>query len=707
MLSALPWSRSKASFSRRDEPKAESKRKDIQGLRAIAVGVVLLYHAGMPWLPGGFVGVDVFFVISGYLITGGVVKELRRNGTISLRGFYSRRVARILPAAALAIVSTLALTLALLPETRWRQIGYDGFASAFSYVNWIFASNSVNYLAQEQAESPFQHFWSLAVEEQFYMVWPLLLIVVGWLSLKLNFKLQKGMLVALALVAVPSFIWSVFLTETNPGAAYFVTTTRGWELAAGCALAIMAGRGSKQVPASVAAAIGWAGLAAIFLAVVTFTSATPFPSYTAALPVLGAVAVIWSGAHAGRVGPALLLNLKPMVSLGNISYSVYLWHWPLLVIAAGVWGKLDVGTGLAVVALSIIPAWLSYVAVENPMQNYLKESQGYGPAGGTGVMLVSAAGTVALLLSLLVPPVPPASTVQFVPTPIAGAEAKPVGAETIMDPAAAREITASFPNLTPAPVQAANDLPTVNKNGCMQDIESSEARRCDFGKADGTKTIAVVGDSHAAMLLPGFEQVAIDKGWKIISYTKGACPWVEATVNYNNKPFTQCDQWVANVTAALASVRPDVIIAGMSHYRTNSGTVDNAERSNAELVNGMRSIWAPFLSGGVKIVSVRDTPQPGVVIPDCVAKNLDELGNCAVKKAEVVHPQPAEVTAAQGVKGASVLDLTDSFCFGDTCPAAIGGVLVYRDSNHLTATYARSLHGQMAAALTPVVESAP
>ncbi|GAA1267454.1 acyltransferase family protein [Arthrobacter pascens] len=709
LLTALPW-RAKTAANIRQEAPAKSLRQDIQGLRAVAVGVVLLYHAGMPWLPGGFVGVDVFFVISGFLITRGIVAELRRNGRISLTGFYARRVARILPAAALAITSTLVLAWVLLPETRWRQIGLDGFASALSYVNWMFAGNSVNYLAQDQAESPFQHFWSLAVEEQFYMVWPLLLLVVGWLSLKLNFRLQRGMLVALALVAVPSFAWSVYLTAANPGAAYFVTTTRGWELAAGCALAIMANRQDKNVPAPVAAVVGWAGLVAIFTAAALYTSATAFPSYNAALPVLGAVAVIWAGAHAGKAGPALLLDLKPMVALGNISYSVYLWHWPLLVIAAGVWGELGPTMGLLLIAVSILPAWVSYVAVERPVQDRLKISGSKAEALGVGVSLTAGGAAAAIILALMVPPTPPATAVEFVPTPVAGEKVVPVGAETLLDRATPRKVVDSFAKIQPAAVGAVNDMPAANTNGCMQPIESSDAQRCNFGDADGEKTIAVVGDSHAVMLLPGFEKVAKERGWKIISYTKGACPWIDIDIQDVNvkqggsRAFTQCREWVKGVSQALTADKPDLIIAGMSRYRTiEGGLVDDVEVSSAKLIDGMRATWAPLLKMGIPVVSVRDSPQPGVIVPDCVAKNVDKLSRCALKKAEVLRQNPPEIAATDGIAGTSVLDLTESYCFGETCPAVIGGVLVYRDGNHLTAAYARSLHGQIARALAPLV----
>lgn len=688
------------------EPKSVARkalRPDIQGLRAVAVALVLLYHAGVPWLPGGFVGVDVFFVISGFLITGGIVKELRRDGKLSLRGFYARRIARIVPASIVAVLGTLLLTWMLLPQTRWAAIGQDALAGLLYFINWSFASSSVDYLAQGQAPSPFQHFWSLAVEEQFYIVWPLLLLSITWLSLKLGFKLQKGLISGVAMVALPSLLWSVYYTSTHPGSAYFATTTRMWELAIGAGLAVISSRTSMKVPTAVSASIGWAGLAAIALAATLFTSSTTFPSFTALLPVLGAAALIWAGTGASKGGPELLLGLRPMVAVGNVSYSLYLWHWPMLVIAAAVWGTLQPMVGLLVVAVALVPAWLSLKYVEQPIQVAIKEARTKSTPFSSGFLMTGTASVCALLLILAVPPTPPASAVEFIPEPLAGTVAKAIGAETLLEqpmPSAAED---KFADIQPNVLQASKDLHPVNDNGCMQKIESSEAKSCQYGAANGSKTIALVGDSHAAMLLPGFERVATDNGWRLVTLTKGACPWVDASINYQGRPFRQCSDWNDGVTQALLAETPDVIVTVTSRYLTNDGQVDSQDLSNERMVAGMRSAWAPFIAQGVPIISVRDTPRPGSPVPDCVAQNLDELSKCSMPASSVLSTDPPEVAAATGHDGASVMDLTPAVCFADVCPAVIGGVLVYRDDNHLTATYARSMHKHIASALKPFV----
>ncbi|MBN1093854.1 acyltransferase [Blastococcus sp. TML/M2B] len=266
-------------------------RADIQGLRAVAVGLVVLYHAGLPWLSGGFVGVDVFFVLSGFLITQGLVTELERRGTISLAGFYARRARRILPAAAVALAGTAALTVLLLPQMRWAQVAQDLVQSSIYLVNWDLADRAVDYSARDQAASPLQHFWSLAVEEQFYVVWPLaILAVVGLVRLARSRRRSDAptgisrlhLAVPLLLIGVPSLAWSISLSAADPGRAYFVTTTRMWELALGAALAVV----PVVAPASarLSRAVGWAGLAAIVWAAVTYDASTVFPGSAALLP---------------------------------------------------------------------------------------------------------------------------------------------------------------------------------------------------------------------------------------------------------------------------------------------------------------------------------------------------------------------------------------------------------------------------------------
>ncbi|MCY1142461.1 acyltransferase [Actinoplanes sp. Pm04-4] len=327
-------------------------RPDIEGLRAVAVVLVVLFHAGVPGLAGGYIGVDVFFVISGFLITSLMLREIRRTGRLSLIGFYARRARRILPAAALVLVATLLASYQWLGFLRGDEIARDVVWSALFAGNFRFAAEGVDYLASQGAPSPVQHFWSLAVEEQFYFVWPAAVVLLLWLG----FRWAIGWWLAAAVAG--SLAYSIWQTGTW---AYFSPATRGWELGAGCLLALVATR-LDRIPYRVATALAGTGLALIVVAAFTFDAATPFPGYAAVLPVLGATLVL-----AGR-GDSVL-GRWPLVWLGRLSYSFYLWHWPVLVIAEQAYGgPLPATTRALLVAASLGLAVITYACLENPIR---------------------------------------------------------------------------------------------------------------------------------------------------------------------------------------------------------------------------------------------------------------------------------------------------------------------------------------------------
>ncbi|WP_181032577.1 MULTISPECIES: acyltransferase family protein [unclassified Arthrobacter] len=677
-------------------------RLDIQGLRAVAVGVVLLYHAGFTWIPGGYVGVDVFFVISGFLISSGIVREINRTGRLSMIGFWGRRAARILPAATLTLIVVTVLSYLIMPITRWLQVGKDVIASGTYMINWVFADSSLDYLARDQAPSPFQHFWSLAVEEQFYLVWPLILVVAGWVAIRVGARRVVGFGIAVVVVGVSSLLWSVYLTATNPGPAYFATTTRMWELAIGAGLAIFAGLGSS-IPKVPAAIIGWTGLGAIGAAAVIYTDAVPFPSFTAALPTIGAALVIWAGPMAGNIGPAALLSRRPMVDMGAVSYSLYLWHWPLLVLATALLGDLSTTSGLLVVIFSFVPAWISLQYVERPFLKWSKSAQGSAPALKAGGMLSLVTLTVGALLAVSVPPVPPASNIAFVPAnPLQSnaIAATPMGAEVLLKDMNLGDPQDSFDSITPSALAAPTDVPQT----CLQSSKSDDVVRCMFGDPESTTVLAVVGDSHAAMYVPGMAAAALEKGWRLDVYTKGSCPLAAVVVLGDGHPYDNCHSWGKAVSESILAGNPTALVVGSSRDYQVAG-VEGRDASNAALAQGMRDAWSPFLDAGIPVVSVRDMPRPGVLVPDCVAENETSLTKCAMPRQDILAESTPEVEAVNGVDGAHLLDLTHVVCPGDMCPAVIGGVQIYRDGNHLTETYSRTMHAQFAEALDQILSS--
>lgn len=677
-------------------------RSDVQGLRAVAVGIVLIYHAGLDWMPGGFVGVDVFFVISGFLITAGIVKEIQHSGRFSFIGFYGRRAARILPAATVTLIGVTLLSYLLMPITRWMQVGRDAMASGVYVVNWIFARDSVSYLANDKSPSPFQHFWSLAVEEQFYLLWPLVLVVFAWIAAKTKHRIIVGFALALIMVGLPSFLWSIYLTSENPAAAYFVTTTRLWELIIGASIAVFAGIG-KNVPDVIAATVGWVGLGIIFIVAMKFDGATSFPGYNAALPTLGAAMVLWAGRKGVNFGPVAVLGAKPMVAIGAISYSLYLWHWPMLVLAEAVFGPLSSMAGLAVVASACVPAWASLRYVERPFIKWSKEQKSSTVAVKTGGVLTLSAVTVGALMAAAVPPVPPTAKTEFVATNIGQEPTSdtPVGAEVLLLERNQGNPQKSFPSITPSALSAPTDIPKT----CLKSEQSEDVEKCSFGDLSSDTVLAMVGDSHAAMLVPGVAAAASERGWRLDVYTKGSCPLTTALILLDGKPYDNCQTWGKNVSDHILKQPVTALIVATSKYKVAG--IEGSEENHNALVQGMRDAWSPFIEKGVQVISIRDTPRPGVLVPDCVAQNENDLSVCAMEKQEILSPFVPELDAVEGLNRAHGVDLTEAICPNELCPAVIGGIQIYRDSNHITATYARTMHTQIGTALDKVLVSIP
>ncbi|HEU0238779.1 MAG TPA: acyltransferase family protein [Micromonosporaceae bacterium] len=690
----------------RDQPRA-SYRGDIEGLRAVAVLLVMYGHAGVAMLSGGFVGVDVFFVISGFLITGLLVAELSRTGRISLVAFYARRAKRLLPAAATVLGAVLAVTYLALPPTRWRGIGGDVVASASYWINWRLAAEAVNYLNSDAPPSMLQHFWSLAVEEQFYLIWPVLLIVVASIAARRRRKTgasaHRGYyLLGLALVGIPSLLWSVHDTRVDPAGAYFVTTTRLWELALGAAVAIVSTQ-CARLPQAIAAAVGWTGLAALAAAAVIVTPATPFPGYAALLPTLGAVGVIASGEAAGRAGPAALLGLRPVRAIGAISYSLYLWHWPLLVGAEARYGTLSTTTTVAIVTLAFVPAAITYRFVENPIRT--------SPRLATSPMRAIRTG-----FAFTIVPVLAVGVVQVAHNPLARQvhPADALGAQALNQPglAGSQQSLDRVGLIVPDPASAVTDVPDIyaDHQKCINEgNDDATVKSCAYGSPDSSFTVALVGDSHAAQWAPALEAIAAARGWRLVMYLKSSCPFLDATVALHDRPFTACTRWNASVHKRLSGAgRVDlVIISGAATYRMfRDGTELSGADNTATAEAAMRHAWTDVAATGSPVAVLRDTPRPSFNVPDCVARERDHLDQCTFTPDTSSAASAKQVTAAADIAGVHLVDLNADICPGSVCPPVIGNELVYRDDNHMTATYVRSLTAPLDSALQGVLASA-
>lgn len=649
-------------------------RPDVEGMRAIAVLMVLLYHAGIGWASGGFAGVDVFFVISGFLITGLLVKELERDGRISLLNFYARRAKRLFPAAATVIVATAVLAWLTLPVTRWRETGGDLIASSFYFINWRLAHRSVDYLAEDAVPSFAQHFWSLAVEEQYYIIWPILLVLAFWL-LHRFLKTRTLLWALLGLVAIPSLLYSVYLTQADPGPAYFVTTTRMWELAIGGAVALGAGYW-QRLSSETARLAGWLGLLMVVASLLFVSNTTPWPGYAAALPTLGTALMIIGGYRAGESGPIGLLGLRPLVWLGGISYSLYLWHWPLIEATKAWQGHtvLPVPLALSVIAVSIVMAWLTWKFIENPIRfsGRIGANNKLALTLGLAFSLIGAAAGAALVWAANSGSNSDAklhsSAIDSGPTGALSLPGGKVPEGSVLD-------TVEW--MLPLAANATQDVPDAYAQGCQVPFDVATPRACRIGDPNAPTSVAVVGDSKIVQWLPALELIAKQHHLRLTVYGKSACGFNSRRQELRGRPYDTCYQWNREVHALLTGQdKHDYLITSQGGGR---GVVDPEE------VQGLLEWWQPLVAQGTKIIAIANNPNPGTNVYECVALNPDKLSECAFTR----KPPPATASlraATEQLRDTNFVDLNDAICSSTTCPAVIGNALVYRQGSHLTRT---------------------
>jgi peptidoglycan/LPS O-acetylase OafA/YrhL len=666
-------------------PHAPSKgfRPDIEGLRAVAVLSVLIYHAGLAWVPGGYVGVDVFFVISGFLITSLMVRDVERRGRLGLTDFWARRARRLLPASTLVLAFSALVALVCLPVNTRKDFGGDIVSAALYVVNWRLGAREVDYLAENVGASPVQHYWSLAVEEQFYIVWPLL---IAALVAIFRSRWRPALLAGITAITVASFVFTLSYTEEQPGLAFFVSTTRMWELGVGALLAI-AFPVLVRLPVALRGVLGWLGLALIAYSVLELDSTTLWPGTATLLPVLGtAAAILAGGGLAARWGVGRLLGLRPAVWIGGLSYSLYLWHWPFLIGAEGLWGDLRVRQTLLVVLASGIPAWLSYRYVETPFRTSRRFALPR-PAllAGAAGMLVSTAAGLALVASFsLVDTVEEASATE---APGAAALADPAFAGT--DWAALKTVDV----LRPSPLTAYKDYPSINRDGCVATLMTAYEEPCEFGDPDGDRTVVLVGDSKAAQWFTPLRKLAERENWRLVVILKNGCPFAGSTILLNDKPNPACDEWSPWALSTIEEIEPDVVLTVTRHHSSlPPGGRSKEDYTPEAMVDGLVEYWQRMIDVGIAVVPILDTPIPvSGTVPDCVQDNLDDLTRCVALKENGTQRSGAlrQLEAAKRVPEATIVDMSPVVCpDGVHCPPVIGNVLVYRGGTHLTNTYA-------------------
>jgi peptidoglycan/LPS O-acetylase OafA/YrhL len=683
---------------RRDRGKRSRTRPEIQALRAIAVLAVVLYHLWPTRLTGGFVGVDIFFAISGYLIIGHLLREAGNTGRVSLVQFWARRARRLLPASLLVLAVSGVAIAVFVPQVLWREWFQEIGASALYVQNWLLAGNAVDYLGADNAASPAQHYWSLSAEEQFYIVWPILIVVVLAIARRRAGLYRTLVGVLLAVVTLASLSYSIYEVATNPAAAYFVTPARAWEFGAGGLLAYFTTiplRGREQLKT----VVSWLGLLLILASLTLYTPQTPFPGATALLPVVGTLLVIWAGMPATSWSPGIILSFRPVTWVGDISYSLYLWHWPPIILLPFVLGhQLGIRDRLGILVLAIAAAWLTKKLVEDPVR--LGRLLVARPAwvsltaclaasvvvvGGSGVAYGAAQTSITRQADAVKKAVQSPSNCVGAPAALPNSGcAKPYAVTTLTDPTFAETDIGKGVQVT---------------DTCKQTLTDSAIIACRIGDLKNpAETIALVGDSHAGQFLEALDLYGQSHGIEFITYIKTLCaatgsPVVSSLTEASAVAIDSCADWGRHVLSSIAAnSRISSVI--FSNYTSTylGGAVPGLHRPLAS--EDFVTAWRGLIAAGKQVIAIRDTPNANFVnVPQCIAQHLDQYDPCATPRDESQLPaaQDPVLVAAKELPAVKLIDLTDNFCDATTCHELIGGLIVYFDDEHMTSTFSKTL----------------
>jgi peptidoglycan/LPS O-acetylase OafA/YrhL len=691
-------------------------RQDIQGLRALAVLLVILDHAGLGPFHGGFIGVDVFFVISGFLITGLLVSEAERTGRASLLGFYARRARRILPAATLVIVATVAASILFLSAVEASGAIEDALWATFFAANFKFASDGTDYFQNDTPPSPLQHYWSLAVEEQFYVVWPLLVLLLcvyaAWRARRSAGQRSLGPRVRdlgvspLVVIVGVSFAYSVSYSTTDPVSAYFSPFTRAWELGIGALAACLSTRLILLKP-SVQALLSWAGLAAVAVAALAFDETTVFPGYAAALPVVGTAALLAGGLRPARWGPQGALSVPPMRALGDWSYSLYLWHWPVLIIAAQVWGPLSVWQAAVLMALVVPLSALSYHFVENPV----RRAQVFKVRRLRGVLLYPA--VVVLTLPMLAaantvveeeltgggPPITVEEFGQGETGSDGGSTQDPVVALVQASVEAAQSGYEIPADLKPSVLDLGEDIPDLGK--CQYFQINSDRPLCPRGDTDGDRTLVLIGDSHARQWVPALDALAQRYGYTAYFLIREGCPSADVTPwMVHGGPSTDCEAFQEWARDQVEEMQPDVVLLGSEANRRgftddDGDQVDDVPTMSEMYQAGMEREIDYLSPHAGRVIVIGDPPAVMLHPGQCLSERDATLKKCLSKEDQESLVFIDALRRAAVAKGVQFVETAAWFCADGLCPSVVGDYIAHRDRTHVSQSYAGYLTDEL------------
>jgi peptidoglycan/LPS O-acetylase OafA/YrhL len=690
---------------------AREIRGDIQGLRAVAVAVVIAAHAGVTAMPGGFVGVDVFFVISGYLISALLFREVLVTGTVSIGQFWARRARRILPAATVVTVFTVLASLTVMSFLDARQVVVDAtWASVFA-ANIHFAQQGVSYFAQGTGPSPFQHYWSLAVEEQFYVVWPLALFAV--LALTRTFagrnrqRLPRRTVMVLLLVVVAvSLSWSVHQTVASPTTAYFSTLTRAWELGIGALVALVPASAVRKLAHRTLELMSLTGAACVVGACLLITSETPFPGIAAILPVGGTALVLLAGHDHASTLVARVLSTEPFRIIGDWSYSLYLWHWPVLILPQYALAReLTAFESALAVLVTLTLAAYSYQYVEMPFRNGRpahrlpkRRALVLYPASAAMVFCVGAGAWVWTGAQADRGDDNP-------PITVAGSDGTNVHVDTVAlvraSVAAARESRAIPSKTQPSIMEMRDSIASVGD--C--DYEQNIRELCNMGEENGTRTLVLIGDSHARAWIPAFNLINSAGDWKAYYLVKPQCTAAHVPVasTQSDEVFEECSDFQDWVIEQVEDLSPDLVVVASSP--PVNGVFDDDKRVTTTegiiplLRSGYDELFLELDAAADEVVLIRDVPKSAQDPATCLTTGEPTLEDCVFEPVERSQVLGDVAVESASVSGARVVDPTPWLCYQGECPIVIGGLLSYRDTDHITTEYAANLWATLGRAL--------
>ncbi|WHT23464.1 acyltransferase family protein [Crossiella sp. CA-258035] len=655
------------SVTRNRELGSSPYRAELQGLRALAVGLVVVYHVWLNRISGG---VDIFFLLSGFLVTGQLVRAVQRGG-IRFGALWGRMLTRLVPAAAVVLAATTVASILILPQDRWFQTIREIVAAALFLENWQLAADSVDYFAQNNVASVAQHFWSLSIQGQFYLVWPLLIGLLGLIAVQNGRDLRRYVAGALTVIGAASLAYSVALTATDQPLAYFHSLTRVWEFALGGLLAL--GINAITLARGLRIVLGWLGVLGLLSCGVILNVGSEFPGYAALWPTISAALVLIAGATGSRLGADRWLGSRPLTYLGDLSYPLYLWHWPILVLYLVHQGITEVSwrEGLGIIAVSLLLAALTQHLLAEPAREIRMVT---GTRWGayrfaallTTIVLVLAGGWQLAGLRAASPDAQPGD--QDHP----GALAHSPGFQY-----QGRDDAV----LLPPRITLEQDWATTDDMDCTRSARNEDLEICSSSIAEPARRIVVIGDSHMQQYLAAVRPIAQRQNWQVIVMLKGVCPFsVDADAMPGDQP---CIDWNAAAAEEIVDMRPDAVLTLASR--------DVRAGLSEQTPPGFVAQWQRLAESGIRVLAVRDNPRFGFSPAVCAYEHGPDHPDCATPRDTLLATNPPYTQLPDVPGNVTFIDFSDYYCTAELCPPVVGNVLVYMDHNHTTASFMTTL----------------